>query len=52
MSLCDMLKRLMECTVEESKNAGCWTNGWQTVRENLLLRLANGIYGLWYEGVD
>lgn len=26
MSLCDLIKRLVECTVEESKNAGCWTN--------------------------
>lgn len=46
MSLCDMLKQLMECTVEESKNAGSWTNRWQAARENRLLRLANGIYEL------
>ena len=26
MSPCDVLKQLMECTVEESKNAGCWMN--------------------------
>ena len=26
MSLCNVLKQLMECIVEESKNAGCWMN--------------------------
>ncbi len=27
MSACEMLKRLMECSVEESKIFGCWTKG-------------------------
>ena len=52
MWLCDVQKRWMECSVEESKNAGCWMNGRGQGAEVNYCAWQMRIYELWQKGVE